>query len=168
MANRNKNKGKYLENVVAKMIQETWNLSNHEVHRNQTSGIFQTEYGDIYFKDLDIIIECKNQESWDMKHVFYWSKPITDFWSQLYKDVEKFKSEFNKEPLYFLVIGKSRYPKFAIFDLVNLHTTHMLKGFNLDYFTNHLNFYVIINRDKPKICCDLEQSLKALLLFLKR
>ena len=169
MANKNKNKGKYLENIVSKAIQEAWNLNEFEVHRNQTSGIFQTEFGDIYFKDLDIIIECKNQESWDFKHILFWSKPITDFWNQLIKDVEKFRKKLQKEPLYFLVVGKSRYPKFAIFDIVNLHENQVLTNFNLDLFVNHINSYTIINLpNEPKLCCELQESLKALKLFIKR
>jgi hypothetical protein len=167
MANKRKQKGKYLENLVSKLIQEHWNLSDIEVHRNQTSGIFQTEFGDIYFKDLDIVIECKNQESWDYKHILTWSKPITDWWNQLLKDVEGFQKKLNRTPLYFLVVGKNRYPKFAIFDIVNLYEA--ISNFNLDIFSNHLDFYSIINQqDRPKLVAELNQSLKALSLWYGR
>lgn len=115
-----KDKGKRLESYVAKVFQKAFSLTKFEVHRNQTSGNFQTEFGDIWFKDLPIIVECKNQESWKYKHLLTFSKPISDWWSQLMKDVEKYRMELKLEPLYMLVVSKNREPKYVIADIINI------------------------------------------------
>jgi len=167
MPSKAKNKGKYLESLVARMIQESWGLEDHEVHRNQTSGIFHTEYGDIFFKYLNIIIECKNQESWDLKHVLTWSKPITDWWQQLMKDVERFKQRFETEPLYALVIGRSHYPKFIIFDIKNMQKTPVLKGLSksIEPFIKQLPSYCIVKHSKlVTFLSDAIESLKTFVI----
>jgi len=167
MSSKAKRKGKYLEELVAKLFQEHCNLTKFDVHRNQTSGVFQTEFGDVYFKDKDIIIECKNQESWDYRHVLTWKKPITDWWNQLLKDVNKFRETMKKEPLYFLVIGKSHYPKFAIASIPNLVENDEVK-INFDIFVNHCNAYTIINDKEPKVVIELNEFINALSRFMKR
>jgi len=167
MSSKAKRKGKYLEDLVAKVIQEKWDLTKFDVHRNQTSGVFQTEFGDIYFKDIDFIIECKNQESWDMKHLFYWNKPITDWWKQLINDVCKFIQIKGYEPLYSLVVGRSRYPKFMIFEIQNLLDTPVLKDFSLDRFLNRLSSYMI-SKNKSYLICDLEEAVFHLKDYIQR
>jgi len=165
---RAKAKGKYLETLVAKLIREEWGLSEFEVHRNQTSGVFSTEFGDIYFKDLDIIIECKNQESWDLKHILFWQKPITDWWQQLLKDVNLFIQKKQRKPIYFLVVGKSHYPKFAIFDKQSLTSQVLKQSVKISQILNMLDSYIVIENTSKnrKYCCELQAFIKSLHTFI--
>jgi hypothetical protein len=142
-----KDKGKRLESYVAKVFQESFGLTKYDVHRNQTSGNFHTEFGDVWFRTFPIVIECKNQESWKYKHLLTFSKPIQYWWNQLLKDVERYRLELKIEPLYMLVVSKNREPKYAIMDINNLQN-NAFKQIDIDQILNSLKFISVINMDK--------------------
>jgi len=119
LANKYKTKGKYLEDKVAKIIRENLNLSPADVHRNQTSGVFHWEFGDIYFRKLAWIIECKNRQEVELKNLYPNLKPVIEDWyKQLKKDVFKFKQKVRNECVYCLCVSNSsqRLPIYAIVD----------------------------------------------------
>jgi len=120
MANKNKEKGKYLEEYVATKFKKEFNLDTRDVHRAQASGVFTTEYGDIYFRKHAVIIECKNQQDVQTQRLFpELSKTIFNFYKQLEKDVQKFKNKYpDQKVLYFLVATNTsnRLPRYVIVD----------------------------------------------------
>jgi len=120
MANKNKEKGKYLEEYVAKKFQEQFNLDKRDVHRAQASGVFTTEYGDIYFRKHAIIIECKNQQDVQVQRLFpKITKVIYKYFDQLLKDHNKFKTNYpDNNNLAFLVLTNTsnRLPRYVVIE----------------------------------------------------
>ena len=117
---RAKEKGNYFEETISKKIRKHYSLEIRDVHRAQNSGVFSTEYGDVYFRKHKIIIECKNQNVVDASKLFpYLTKEVYDFYKQVHKDfisyVEKYPDEF---PLELLAITNSsrRLPHYCIIE----------------------------------------------------
>ena len=129
MSNKNKEKGKYLEEYIAKKFQQHFNLTNRDVHRAQASGVFSTEYGDIYFRKHAIIIECKNQQDVQLQRIFpKVSKTLYKFYSQLLKDHNKFKNDYKGiNNLAFLVLTNTsnRLPRYVM-----IEENHLIESIN--------------------------------------
>jgi len=124
-----KEKGNYFEEVVAKKIRQKFLLETRDVHRAQNSGVFSTEFGDIYFRKHKIIIECKNQNVVDVSKLFpYLTKEIYDFYKQVHKDYQDYIKKYpDEKPLELLVITNSsrRLPHYCIIEFQ--HFQEMVK-----------------------------------------
>ena len=109
-----KRKGKWFESTVASMIAEAFSLTKNECHRATVSGITSWEYGDIYIRDMPLIVECKYHSTLDMRHLLQINNMVKKWWDQLQAAVEKYKKDFNVEPLPLLVVSKPYWPIFVI------------------------------------------------------
>jgi len=120
MSNKNKEKGKYLEEYVANKFKKEFNLDSRDVHRAQASGVFNTEYGDLYFRKHSIIIECKNQNDVQLQRIFpKLTKVIFKFYTQMEKDHDKFKKAYPEiNNLAFLVLTNTsnRLPRYVVIE----------------------------------------------------
>lgn len=88
-----KRKGKRLEEKVARIIRELWNIKEEDrIHRSLTSGIVGIEKGDIKFnlkEKIYIWIECKNREDWDESDLIGFKDKIKSFFVKMLKDINK-------------------------------------------------------------------------------
>ena len=94
MSNANKQKGKYFENRVVKLLRESLELNDHECLRSPFSGNGEFEFGDIYFtniKKYPIIIECKFGYDWtDSDFMPGLSKKLHNFVDQVSNSEKKY------------------------------------------------------------------------------
>ena len=154
-----KMKGQYLENKVADTFKQIHNLNKDDVHRAQNSGNFVSEYGDVFFRDYNIIVECKNQQVVTFKSLFpKLSKEIEKFIQQLNDEERKFlenQGELALRYLMFLVVSDSskRFGPFVIADKNNVpfdselvphiltkdSNNHVYYIFPLEIYVEHLN-----------------------------
>lgn len=98
MANKNKIRGNYFETKIVKALQSHFNLTKHDCHRAQASGNFQTEYGDIYFKDpkaYPLIVECKYRKEISLDWFFPdFNSEVLSWIAQIKESEKKFISDF--------------------------------------------------------------------------
>lgn len=121
MPNYSKRKGKRLEEYVAEKFNQIH--GGIVAHRAVSSGSFTYEAGsDIYFikKDIPLVIECKNQESWKYRTLFdaefHNRSPFKTWLNQLYQSANKYKLIYNREPVPLLVFSKAYEPVFCIIE----------------------------------------------------
>lgn len=124
-----KRKGKRLENKVAEIIRELWNIKEKDkVHRALTSGNISFERGDIKFnlnKNIHLWIECKNREDWSESNLIKFNNSIKKYFKKVIQDINK------KQEIFFpvLIINKAFLPRsylITIYDLV-INETFLIK-----------------------------------------
>jgi hypothetical protein len=176
-----KRKGKRFEEQVAELIRKYWKLKDKEVYRSLTSGNYRgVEFGDITwsipiekFKYIPLI-ECKNQETWNLEQLITSSQYVSFFDSKLINRVKqpfkKWFQQINKEyktlqEIYFsqyslqvkpLLLFKKRYS--PVYCLCEFDTELLINEDNLKL----LNYVVyIVNVDNTKyILADFENLLR--------
>ena len=102
---RNKERGKYFEDVIAEKIRLHLKLTKKEVHRNFGSGITSIEYGDITVP-FDCVIECKYHKSWTENTLMKYNKQLLDWWEQLEGAHTKWLKDSNRTALKALIFSK--------------------------------------------------------------
>lgn len=113
----NKTRGKYFEETISEKLRNYFGYSKLDIHRNQNSGNFSTEFGDIQLP-FDCIVECKYQKSWDYIHLLKGNATIDNWLSQLDESYNKYKIVYKREPIKLLIISKP-YEKIIAFININ-------------------------------------------------
>lgn len=109
-----KAKGKRAENRVAEILTKLQNIEQGIIHRAQASGTFKYEYGgDIKFnyslKELRYIplIEVKNRENQEQKHVFEFKNPIQSQYSSIKDKALELEKKLDICAIPFLIFTKN-------------------------------------------------------------
>jgi hypothetical protein len=121
MANKNKNKGKYFENKIAKLIREAYGLKNHECRRADESGNGKFEYGDIFFTDYEKypqVYEIKFHEEWTFQGLFpRLNKLFLNWYEELYAAIQKYTFYYMTPPeVNGLIFSKAYHEIYMISD----------------------------------------------------
>lgn len=119
MGVKSKRKGKYFESKVQKLIKDFFNSDDRHVKRNISSGTMHGEEGDISTDLIDFVIECKNREDWNIKHLLgkdkeTQSNPFLKFLEQNEKEVEDYNVRYNDKRHGVIVFSKNRYPIYVL------------------------------------------------------
>jgi hypothetical protein len=110
----NKTRGKYFEDTVAEKIANHLNYSKLDIHRNQDSGNFSTEIGDIHLP-FECVIECKFQKAWSYQNFMKKNKLIDNWLQQLNEASNKYEKLFNKSPIIKALVISKPYENIYVF-----------------------------------------------------
>jgi len=128
MPKHNKKRGKYFESKIADIIRREFEAHKDHVHRNADSGNADFEYGDIFVKDREWIIECKYWSNINYSRLLTdWENLTKDFFAQVDKDADTFRKKHNKEPLVTVVIASPYVEPIATMRLQNFYNNDMFK-----------------------------------------
>ena len=100
---KQKDKGKYFENLTVKHIRNIFNYNEFQCMRAPFSGNGELEFGDIYFSnpvEYGMLIECKFHNDWNLKMVFpvVQKKILKIFKDEIEPAVLKYNKKLNKDP----------------------------------------------------------------------
>lgn len=114
MANKNKRRGKYFEDVVANILCTKCNLTKSSCFRSPNSGNGAFEYGDIFFDTScsikECVFECKYHKSWNFTSFFpALSKGFLSWVDELLQAVEKYKHNNGTDPKHFGIVFSKPY-----------------------------------------------------------
>ncbi len=112
---KNKDRGKYFEDVIAEKIRLHLKLIKKDVHRNFESGIASIEYGDIAVP-FDCVIECKYHKSWTENTLMKYNKQLIDWWNQLEEAHNKWLKDVGKPALKALIFSKPHANIYVMLD----------------------------------------------------
>ena len=141
-----KAKGKRFEDTIAKKIAKTLGLDKQSCHRASTSGTSSWDFGDIYVKDLPIVVECKFQEEWDLRlFIPKFNKILKNWLEQLDQSAQKYELEFNATPIKFLVISKAYFPEIYFVDIES-NNLKFIEKIKHKISINDLDRYAVIGK----------------------
>lgn len=112
---KNKERGKYFEDVVAEKIRLNFKLTKKDVHRNFESGMASIEYGDIAVP-FDCVVECKYHKSWTENTLMKYNKQLLDWWTQLEDAHSKWLRDSGRTALKALVFSKPHANIYVMLD----------------------------------------------------
>ena len=174
--NTNKQKGKYLEDKLANMIEAYWELPDYAVSRAVSSGNFRNETGDIMFhldestkiKRPYIVFEAKRRSKLTAEDILYGSLVELNKWlDQINQAVEKFKQTYKTQavlPVIVVGIGEpnKRIKMLAILRLIDfrdLLSRPQIFNLRADHTFFKESIRYVVNREKSYVVIPLEDFL---------
>lgn len=166
---KQKDKGKYFENITVKHIRNIFHYNEFQCMRAPFSGNGELEFGDIYFSnptEYGMLIECKFHNDWNLKMVFpvVQKKILKIFKDELVPAVLKYNKKLNKYPDLFGLAITAPYDNIYFvtphrtnnlgFIKTKLNKEDFILKFEALYtynFEDFLNFYYKSNTIEPSI-----------------
>jgi len=146
-----KRKGKRLEEYVAELFNHGWDLGDGFFRRAQASGTYRYEFmSDVIIAGANpnqIVIECKNQESWSFDDVVYMRGNPSRWLKDLNNRVKILKQKYPDHDFVAMLIMKRRY-KDPI--LMISQTDLENSGFFIKQVNKDIKWLIITNMDKTK------------------
>ncbi len=145
-----KKKGKMLENNVQEILRNYFNVDEKIIRRNVSSGTQDGENGDVNIVDTNIetifpyVIECKNQEIWDIRDIIgdnvnKKSSPFIKYWDQIEKEVKYYNSKYNLKKYGLLVFSKQHYPIYQMVKYNKLQIKYINNLFDIPHIITNIN-----------------------------
>lgn len=138
-----KNKGKRFELEATKLLSELIFNDPDVLRRTPRSGAALI-FGDCYYPpaphDIPLVFEFKNEESFDLHHIFSEDSSIWKWWEQVNHDVSECIKLTGKVRVPVLIFTKNWYPIFILSEMELLHYISFKKRL---IFENSENRFVI-------------------------
>jgi hypothetical protein len=131
MANKNKRKGKRLEEIVADILRDAFKVDKKYIKRAGSSGVREEEKGDIDIihpeieKQFPFVIECKNNEKWKLRDLI--GSGVVNK-SNIFKQfIEQSLNELEDNDFGLIVFSKNYEDIYGLFYSYNKKTENMFK-----------------------------------------